>query len=152
MKLTSDTKTIIDDVLIWSNNLEAILIYLDFFCKVFQKYRVSFRLDKCCFLQNRVEYVGHDLTPSGIFPAKSKSELITNWLIPISGSALHSFIGLVVFYFCYAPYIEIRIKPFRSIIKKYFRKTIPPVVWTQEMIQLFEDIKLCITSSPVLAR
>ena len=152
VKLTLGTKTIIDDILIWYTNLAAILLYLECVCKVFQKYPVSFRLDKCRFLQNRVEYFGHDLTPSGNCPTKSKFELITNWPIPTSGSALHSFIGLVVFYFHYAPYLEIRIKPFRSMIKQYFRKPIPPLAWTQELIQLFNDIKLCIISSPVLAR
>ena len=98
VKISARTKTIIDDILIWSSNLEAILIYLECVCKVFQKYRVSFRLDKCRFLMDRVEYVGHDLTSVGNCPAKSKFDLIKDWEIPISGSSLHSFIGLVVFY------------------------------------------------------
>ena len=41
---------------------------------------------------------------------------------------------------------------FRAMIKKYFRKTISPLAWTHELIQLYTDIKMSITSSPVLAR
>ena len=75
-KINTGTKTIIDDVLIWSSNLVVIMVYLECVCKVLSKYRVSFRLDKCRFLLNRVEYVGHDLTPVGNCPAKSKFNMI----------------------------------------------------------------------------
>ena len=152
VKITSGTKSIIDDIIIWSNSVPVIMVYFESVCQVFQKYRVSFRLDKCRFLQDRVEYVGHDLTPLGNCPAKSKFDLISDWPLPITGSSLHSFIGLVVFYHKYAPFLEIRLKPFRAMIRKYFRKTIPPLAWTQNLIQLFHEIKLCITSSPVLSR
>ena len=54
VKLTSGTKSSIDNVLKWSNNVQVILLYLECVYKIFQKYHVSFRLDKCWFLQNRV--------------------------------------------------------------------------------------------------
>ena len=38
VKATSGTKSIIDDVLIWSNNVEAVLLYFEYVCCVFQKY------------------------------------------------------------------------------------------------------------------
>ena len=54
VELHSGTKSIIGDILIWSSNLPAILIYFECVCKVFQKYKVSLRLDKCRFLQERI--------------------------------------------------------------------------------------------------
>ena len=63
------SKGIIDDILIWSTDPTLVLTYFECVCKIFQKYRVSFRLDKCQFLNERVEYVGHDLTPAGNCPA-----------------------------------------------------------------------------------
>ena len=123
--LHSGTKSIIDDILIWENNIPAILIYFDCVCKVFQEYCVSFRLDKCKFLENRVEFVGHDLTPDGNCPASSKFDLIIDWEIPLSGQSLHSFVGLVIFYYKYSPYLKMRVKPLTKLIKDYFRKHIP---------------------------
>ena len=38
------------------------------------------------------------------------------------------------------------------MIKKYFRATIPPLAWTISLIDLFEDLKVSITSSPILAK
>ena len=61
LKLNSGTNSIIDNILLWSNNIPAIMTYLECVCKVFQKYRASFRLDKCDFKKERVEFVGHDL-------------------------------------------------------------------------------------------
>ena len=152
LTLHSGTKPIINDILIWSNNIPAILIYFKCVCKVFQKYLVSFRLDKYKFLENRVEFVGHDLTPDGNYPAASKVDLITDWKLPLASQSLHSFVGMVIFYHKYAPYLEMRIKPLRKLIKDYFRKPILLIAWSPDIISLLHDIKLCITTSTVLAR
>ena len=62
------------------------------------------------------------------------------------------FAGLVMFYHRYAPYLEMRIKPLREMIKSYFRAPIPMMEWSPSLIQLFEDINVCITLSPISAR
>ena len=79
MKATSGTKPIINDVLVWSNNVEDVLLYFQCVCWVFQKYRVKFRLDKCIFLEQRVEFIDHNLTADGNCPAQSKFDLIRDW-------------------------------------------------------------------------
>ena len=146
------SKGIIDDILIWSTALPTVLAYFECVCQVFQKYRVSFRLDKCEFLKERVEYVGHDLTPVGNCPAASKFDMIRDWKLPTNGQSLHSFVGLVNFYHNYIPYFEIRVKPLRALHRRYNRKPIPHMAWSAELIALFQDLKLAITSSPVLVR
>jgi len=40
----------------------------------------------------------------------------------------------------------------RQLLKQYFRQRIPLMAWSPSLIDLFQDIKVCITSSPVLAR
>ena len=50
----SGNRAIIDDILIFCSNLGAILVYLEFVCKFFQKYRVGFRLDKYDFLKESI--------------------------------------------------------------------------------------------------
>ena len=82
LKLSSGTKSIIGDILLWSNNIPAILIYLECICRVFQKYRATFRLDQCDFLKERVKFVGHDLTVDDNCPAASKFDMIKDWVLP----------------------------------------------------------------------
>ena len=109
-------------------------------------------MKKCEFLKERVEYVGHDLTSQGNCPAQSKFELIHDWPLPENGQSLHSFIGLLNFYHKYLPYMEIRLKPLRLLERQFRRGQIPQSAWTSELIALFEELKIAITSSPILAR
>ena len=103
IKTFSVSKGVIDDILTWSTNLDFNLIYFECICKVFETYCASFRLDKCEFLKDRVEYVGHELTPTGNFPAISTFNMINDWKPTTSIQVLNSFIGLMNFYHNYAP-------------------------------------------------
>ena len=78
--------------------------------------------------------------------------MINDWKIPERGESLFSFIDLINFYHRYAPYIEIRLKPLRKLLKDFYRKTIPMMAWTPDLISLFEELRVIITSFPVFAR
>ena len=151
-KLVWGSKTIIDDILLWCSHSDDLLVIMECVCEVFQKYRVSFRLKKCDFLKDRVEYVGHDITANGNCPAKSKFDMINEWKLPPTGQSLSSFVGLINFYHKYIPYFELKLKPLRQLCRKFFRKTIPTEAWTPTLITLFNEMKTAITSSPVCAR
>ena len=151
-KIVSGTKIIIYDILLWSSNICALFVYLECICKVHRKYRVSFRLDKCDFLKPRVEYVRHDVTNDGNCPASTKFSMINDRKIPERGENLFSFIGLINFYHRYAPYMEIRLKPLRKLLKQYYRKTIHIMACIPDLISIFEELKVTIISSPMLAR
>ena len=48
--------------------------------------------------------------------------------------------------------MELRIKPLRKLVKSHYRKPILMMRWTPDLVKLFADLKLCITSSPIFAR
>ena len=129
LKLVSGSCTIIDDILLLCSNLDAVLLYLECTCRVFQKYCVSFRQDKCDLIKYRIEYVGHDVTEQGNLPAQYKFYLINYWVLSKNGQALFSFIGLVNFYHRYAPYFEIRMKPLRRFLKLFNCNKIAIMAW-----------------------
>ena len=106
-KLVSGSKVIIDDILLWCIYTTLLMTYFKYVCKIFLKYRVSFRLDKYEFMKPRAEYVGHDIPTNDNCPAASKFDMINDWLLPTSCQTLFSFIGLVNFYHWYAPYMEL---------------------------------------------
>jgi hypothetical protein len=150
-KHTGD-RVIIDDILLYAVVVQELLAYLECVLEICQKYRLSLKLTKCDFLKERVEYVGHDLTSEGNCPSKSKFDMITDWPLPATGQALHSLIQLCNFYNKYCPWLEIKLKPLRKLIKLYHRKPIPPTAWTPTLRLLFDEVKLGVTSSPCLAR
>ena len=151
-KIIWGSKPIIDNILLWCDTEEFSIILFICVCKVFKKYRVSFRLGQCDFLKSSVEYVRHGILSKGNFSAQSKFELIQDWKLPNSGQSLFLFIDLVKFYHRYAPYMEMRLKPLRTLVKLYYMKTIPTSAWMKVLIQRFEDLRICITSPSVLAR
>ena len=101
---------------------------------------------------NKAEFVGYNIARAGNSPSESKFDMINDWELPITGQALFSFIGLVTFYIKFAPYHEMQIKPLRKLLQRFFPQPIPPLAWTPQLIQLFQDIKISITSSPVLVQ
>ena len=65
--------------------------------------------------------------------------MIDDWKIPERGESLFSFIGLINFYHRYAPYMEIRLKPLRKLLKPYYRRTIPMIAWTPDLVSLLKS-------------
>jgi hypothetical protein len=151
VKHTGD-RVIINDILLFAICLLDLLNYLECVLIICQKYWLSLKLSKCNFLKDRVGYVGHNLTSKGNCPLKSKFDMITDWPLPATGQALHSHIQLCNFYNKYCPWLELKLKPLRRIIKLYHRQTIPAVVWTPELCLLFDEVKTGVTYSPCLAR
>ena len=151
-KLIYGSKAIIDDVLLWCDAKSLLILYFEYVCTLFLKYRVSFRLDKCEFMKPRVEYVGPDILNDGNSPVVLKFDMINNWPLPTTGKSLFSSIGLVNVYHRYAPYMELRLKPLRKLVKTNYRRPIHTTEWTPELTKLFSDLKVCITSSPVLVQ
>ena len=44
------------------------------------------------------------------------------------------------------------LKPLRRSVRNLYRKPIPDKAWIPELIKLFADLNICITSSPVIVR
>ena len=88
---------IVDDILLFSNHIPTLLHYFSCVAQVFTKFRLSFKLGKCDFLKDRVEYVGHDLTANGNCPAASKFSLLQDWPLPPTVSLYCPLLVYVVF-------------------------------------------------------
>ena len=84
-KVICNDRIIIDDILLFSNHTPTPLSYFSCVTSVFTKYRLSFKLSKCDFFKDRVEYVDHDLTANGNCPVRSKFSLFKDWLLPSHG-------------------------------------------------------------------
>ena len=84
-KVVCNDSIIIDDALLFSNHTPTLLYYFSRVARVFTKYRLSFKLSKCDFFKDRVEYVDHDLTANGNCPVRSKFSLFKDWLLPSHG-------------------------------------------------------------------
>ena len=144
---------IVNNILQWSSNTQEMLGYLECVLSTCPEYRLSLNLSKCDFLKDHVEYVGHNLTPSGNSSAESKYSLINDWPIPTMVKSLHAFICLCNFYSRCCPWFKVSLKLFGTLTHKSpGNSTIPFTFCTPDTESLFQQLKHNITSSPCLAR
>ena len=76
--VTSGTKTIIYCILLYCSKTWLLLLHLECICIILRKYRDSFCLDKCEFLKDQTEYVGHDITLDSNCLVYSKLDMIND--------------------------------------------------------------------------
>ena len=103
LNIMCDDKIIIDDILLYSNHIPTLLLYFSCVAHVFSKYRLSFKLTKCDFFKQHVEFVWHDLKTYSNCPTVSNFDLIMDWPLSSHAIFLLSFIGLCSFYSRYCP-------------------------------------------------
>ena len=88
----------IDDIVIFSKSIKEHLTHLE---EVFRRLRnanVKLNPEKCSFVKQRIVYLGHVVTPEGVFPDPSKVEVVKNFTTPASLKKLKSFLGLANYY------------------------------------------------------
>ena len=84
--------------------------------------------------------------------AQSKYELINDWVLPVAGDGLHSFVSLCNFDTKFLPLFELKVTPLRQVYTKYVHQKIPHMAWSKDLVYLFEYLKKDLTTEPVLAR
>ncbi|GBG77948.1 hypothetical protein CBR_g25879 [Chara braunii] len=60
------------------------------------KYKAN--CDKCEFVRQELEYLGHFVTPEGISPLSDKIQAVQEWTEPRNVTDVHSFLGLAGYY------------------------------------------------------
>ena len=84
----------IDDIIIFSKSVDEHLDHLE---EVFRRLcdaNVKLNPKKCSFFKQRVEYLGHVVTPEGISPNPDKVRVVQEFPTPTNLKELRSFLGL----------------------------------------------------------
>ena len=130
------SRVIIDDLLLRSTSLSLLLLLLECYLRIYFKFRTTLKLAKCDFLQNKFEFVGHDILAEGNTTAESKYDMIRDWTLPTTADSLHSFVALCNFYQKFLPLFEMKVAPLRTLYTKYLYKNIPIDAWTEDSCSL----------------
>ena len=74
----------IDDILIYSKNNEEHAQHLRIVLTRLREHKLCAQFSKCEFWLDRVQFLGHVLTPEGIFVDPGKVQVVLNWKSPKS--------------------------------------------------------------------
>ncbi|GBG86929.1 hypothetical protein CBR_g44383 [Chara braunii] len=88
----------LDDILVYSRTLEDHLGHLRRVLETLRRAKYKAKRDKCEFVRQELEYLGHFVTPEGISPLSDKIQAIQEWSEPRNVTDVRSFLGLTGYY------------------------------------------------------
>ncbi|CAL9687239.1 unnamed protein product [Knipowitschia caucasica] len=101
---------------------------------------------KCKFRLDQVCYVGHLFTKEGLKADPTKTEAISKMPVPEDSLAVQRFLGMVNYLGKFIPNLSSIAAPLRLLTHKD-----TAWCWLPQHQQAFENLKLCLSSSPVLS-
>ena len=152
----------LDDLLLYSRTVEE---HIDQLEKVFGKLRregLRLELSKCKFFQERVHYLGHEVSKDFIATEEDKLRAVREWPVPTTTRDVRSFLGFCSYYRRYVKGFAQIAKPLHDLValcesgglcKKAKRKSQPVTEeWKRDNSYqvAFSMLKDALTSAPVL--
>ncbi|KAM3547144.1 hypothetical protein MY1884_009710, partial [Beauveria asiatica] len=135
----------LDDILIYSDTLEEHKKHVHEVLQVLQDNNLLVEPTKSKFHQQKVEFLGYEITPGHIRMSPSKIEDVRDWPAPTNVREVRGFLGFANFY--------------RRFIRKFGEITIPltdltkkdkTFEWTKKEEEAFQALKERILEEPVL--
>lgn len=141
----------IDDVIIASENVEQHKEHLNAVFKRFNEYGITINVSKCAFGQSNLEFLGFEVSTTGVRPLDDKVQAIINFPKPETVAQLRRFLGMVNFYRSHIP----RAVEYQLELNKYLhntRKNDKTVIeWTDTSNEAFKKCKESLKSAATLS-
>ena len=136
----------LDDILIYSKSKEEHLQYLRQVLMILRQHKLYAKMKKCEIMQMRVEYLGHFISQDSISVDNRKIDVIRQWPTPTNTSDVRSFLGIASYYRKFVKYFTTIAMPLTDLLHKdnVFR-------WQNAEQEVFEQLKISLTTAPVLA-
>jgi hypothetical protein len=136
----------IDDILIYSKNEEEHAKHLRIVLTRLREHQLYAKFSKCAFWLKEIQFLGHVLFANGIAVGPSKVKDILEWKSPTTVHQVRSFLELAVYYLIFIPDFSKIVKPITNLLKNDTKFN-----WSSKCIEAFEQLKVLLTTAPVLA-
>ena len=98
--------------------------------------RLQEHMNKCCFLQSSIDYLGHRIDAEGVHPTKSKVEALLDAPAPTYVAELQAFLGFVQYYGRFYRNLSTILSPMNALLRKNVARK-----WTNECQAAYEACK-----------
>ena len=135
----------IDDILIFSDNMEN---HTDHLCKVFHRlreHRITLHAEKCKLGFTEVAYLGHIFGKEGMSPDPAKVQVIKDWPTPTDINGLRRILGLASYYRRYIKGFSTIAEPLLCLTNKGMAYN-----WTSACQSAFDCLKQHLQSRLIL--
>jgi hypothetical protein len=144
-RLNKSVVVFIDDILIYSNSEEEHLEQVEWVLAQLQKWKLYAAINKCDFMKTEVVYLGHRISARGISVLEQKVQAIVDWPVLQSAKEARSFLGLAGYYRRFVKDFSLIAAPLTELTKSSLQWK-----WGAEEIKAFNDLKIAMSSVPVL--
>jgi len=136
----------IDDILIYSRTKEDHASHLRQVLTALRENQLFAKFSKCEFWLERVAFLGHIVSADGIAVDPAKIEAVSSWARPTTVAEIRSFLGLAGYYRRFVKDFSAKAAPLTRLTKKGV-----DFVWDARCEESFAQLKLSLTTAPVLA-
>lgn len=135
-------KVYIDDILIFSNNIDDHFMHLNSIFQRLVENGLSINLDKCVFCVSDLEFLGYRITVNGFQPTEERVEFFRKMTPPKTIAALRSILGLLNFYRQFTSRAAEVLAPLQDLLKGHPKKNDNTAIeWTPELLKNFERVR-----------
>jgi len=107
-----------DDILIYSKSLDEHVEHIQSVLAVLCEQKLYANLDKCTFCTDKVVFLGFFVSGRGVKVDEEKINAVREWMPPQNASQVHSFLGLVGFYWRFVKDFSTIAAPINELTKK----------------------------------
>lgn len=135
-----------DDVLVFGKNSAECLDRLEQILKLLENANLTLNLSKCNFLHDNIDYLGYEISSSGIRPGEKKIQSVINFPRPVNIHGVRQFLGLTSYFRKFIKNFAQLASPIMQLLKKD-----STWVWGPEQDNAFQVLKSKLIDRPVLA-
>jgi hypothetical protein len=135
----------IDDILIYSKNLEEHEDHLRIVLQKLRDEQLYAKFSKCEFWLEKISFLGHVISKEGISVDPKKVEAVVDWERPTNVHEIRSFLGLAGYYRRFVEGFSKLSGPLTALTKKNAR-----FEWTEECEHSFQELKQRLVTAPIL--
>ena len=141
----SGVQCYLDDIIITGKTNSEHLSTLDKVLQRLEENGLKVNKEKCKFLQDSVEYLGHVISATGLHQAPSKVQAIVDMPTPRDVTQLRSFIGMVQYYSKFLPNLSTTLAPLNQLLHKGVAWR-----WTDQEEKCFQKVKNLLLKNNIL--
>lgn len=140
----------IDDILLYSQDEEQHQKLLHQVLKRLDDYGVTLNIEKCIFGVEKINFLGYEVSSSGIKPTQERIETISKYPQPKTIIELRRFLGMLNFYRDFLPHQAHLQNDLNKYLHNRKKNDKTPIEWTTAAIQAFEKCRQSITEATTL--